>query len=98
MITAIINAHIFDGENVIEEKNILIDGDRILNVGGVVPDGEKIIDAHGAILMPGLIDSHVHIDINGLRDALLFGITTELEMMGRWSFKERKDIVKRHDV
>jgi imidazolonepropionase-like amidohydrolase len=48
--------------------------------------------------MPGLIDAHVHTDIDGLHDALLFGVTTELEMMGRWSFKERKEIAERHDV
>jgi imidazolonepropionase-like amidohydrolase len=98
MITAITNARIFDGESVIEDKIVLIDGGHINNVGGVVPPGATVIDAHNATLMPGLIDAHVHTDINGLHDALLFGITTELEMMGRWSFRERKEIAGRYDV
>jgi imidazolonepropionase-like amidohydrolase len=98
MITAIKNVHIFDGENIIDKKLILIEGERILSIGGVIPTGATVIDADNATIMPGLIDSHVHTDINGLHDALLFGVTTELEMMGRWSFKERKEIAERHDV
>ena len=98
MITAITNAHIFDGEGIIDDTRVLIEGERICNVGGVVPTGATVIDAHNGTLMPGLIDAHVHTDIDGLHDALLFGVTTELEMMGRWSFKERKEIAERHDV
>ena len=98
MITAIKNVHIFDGENIIDKKLILIEGERILSIGGVIPTGAFVIDGNNATLMPGLIDSHVHTDNEGLHDALLFGVTTELEMMGRWSFKERKEIAERHDV
>jgi imidazolonepropionase-like amidohydrolase len=98
MITAIKNVHIFDGENIIDKKLILIEGERILSIGGVIPTGAFVIDGNNATLMPGLIDSHVHTDNDGLHDALLFGVTTELEMMGRWSFKERKQIAERHDV
>jgi hypothetical protein len=57
-----------------------------------VPIGAAIIDGHGTTLMTGLIDSHVHTDINGLHDALKFGVTTELEMQGRWTTKQRKEI------
>jgi imidazolonepropionase-like amidohydrolase len=98
VITAITNARIFDGESLIDSKTVLIEGERIRNIGEVVPTGATVIDAHNATLMPGLIDAHVHTDIDGLHDALLFGVTTELEMMGRWSFKERKEIAERHDV
>jgi imidazolonepropionase-like amidohydrolase len=98
MVTAIKNANIFDGERIIDEKLILIEGERIISVGGVVPEGATIIDANHATLMPGLIDSHVHTDIGGLHDALLFGVTTELEMNGKWSSNQRKKIAKRHDV
>jgi len=98
MITAIKNIQIFDGDNIIAEKLILIEGERILNVGGEIPAGATIIDAHNATLMPGLIDSHVHTDIDGLHDALLFGVTTELEMNGKWSSNQRKKIAKRHDI
>lgn len=98
MVTAVTNARIFNGERVIQDKSILIDGAFIQEIGGPVPRGTTIIDAQGATLMPGLIDSHVHTDMDGLHDALLFGVTTELEMNGRWSAKQRKAISQRNDV
>jgi imidazolonepropionase-like amidohydrolase len=76
----------------------VIDGKIIHNIGGDIPTGATIIDVHGATLLPGLIDSHVHTDIDGLHDALLFGVTTELEMMGHWSSRQRKKVAERHDV
>ena len=98
MLTAITNARVFDGEHIIDTQTVVIDGAHISAVGGTVPDGASIIDAHGATLMPGLIDSHVHTDFDGVHDALLFGVTTELEMMGHWSSKERKEIAERDDI
>jgi imidazolonepropionase-like amidohydrolase len=98
MATSITNARIFDGENIVNDKTVTIDGSNIISVGGSVPDNAVVIDAHGATLMPGLIDSHVHTDMSGLHDALLFGVTTELEMMGHWSFNERKKIAVKDDV
>jgi imidazolonepropionase-like amidohydrolase len=97
-ITAITNAHIFDGERVIDDQTIVIKGTHIQSVGGIVPAGATIIDAHSATLMPGLIDSHVHTDLDGLHDALLFGVTTELEMNGHWSLRERKEIALRDNI
>ena len=98
MITAINNVRIFDGEREINEHMIIIDNANIQTVGGNIPKGAKIINGQGATLLPGLIDSHVHTDMDGLRDALKFGITTELEMMGYWSKQKRKKIAKRNDV
>lgn len=98
MITAITHARIFDGERVIDNQVVVIDGAHIQAVGGGVPAGATVIDAPGATLMPGLIDAHVHTDLDGLRDALFFGVTTELEMNGRWSPKERKKIAERNDI
>ena len=98
MITAITNANIFDGERVIDEHTVVINEKAIHAIGGNVPSGANVIDAHGATLMPGLIDSHVHTDMNGLHDALLFGVTTELEMNGHWSAKQRKVISERYDI
>lgn len=91
---AIINAQIFDGECVIDEKTVVIEGENIIEVGGEIPDDAEIIDAQGATLMPGLIDSHVHTSEDGLRDALKFGITTELEMMGGFTKKGREAVLK----
>ena len=97
-ITAITNVRIFNGENVIDEQTVVIHGAYIQSVGGEIPAGAVIIDGQGATLLPGLIDSHVHTNMDGLRDALKFGITTELEMNGHWSVKERKKISERRDI
>src|SRR5208282_2888848 len=96
--TAIINAKIFDGERLVDESAVVLKGQYIQSLGEGAPTGATVVDARGATLMPGLIDSHVHTDIDGLRDALAFGITTELEMQGHWTKKRRKDIAKRHDI
>ena len=97
-ITAITNARIFDGERLVEEQTVIINGAHIQAVGGDVPADAVVIDGQGATLLPGLIDSHVHTNMSGLRDALKFGVTTELEMMGRWSAKQRREISERNDI
>ncbi len=97
-VTAITNAKVFDGERAIDARTVVINGAHIQAVGGEVPAGATIIDARGATLMPGLIDSHVHTDMNGLSDALKFGVTTELDMQGRWTAKQRKTVAERNDI
>ena len=98
MTTTIIKARVFDGARVINGQNVTIKGATICAVGGAVPKGAAVIDAEGGTLLPGLIDSHVHTDLDGLRDALRFGVTTELEMQGHWTFKVRRKIAERDDV
>ncbi|MBK1812787.1 amidohydrolase family protein [Clostridium sp. YIM B02505] len=88
--TAIVNARIFNGEKVIDESSVIIDGKNIIAIGGEVPKGAVIIDAKGSTLLPGLIDSHVHTSEDGLRHALKFGVTTELEMMGGYTKSGRE--------
>ena len=96
--TAISNVRIFDGERAISDTTVVISGARIEAVGPAVPRDAVVVDGRGATLMPGLIDSHVYTDIDGLRDALKFGVTTELEMMGRWSARRRREIAGRNDI
>ena len=49
-------------------ENILIENDQISDVGGVNPtDDMEVIDATDCIVLPGLIDSHVHTWQTGLR-------------------------------
>ncbi len=97
-ITAITNARIFDGEGVTDNQTVVIEGALIKAVGGAVPAGATVLDGRGKTLLPGLIDSHVHTDMDGLHDALKFGVTTELEMQGRWSKKQRQEIAERNDI
>ena len=98
ILTAITNTRVFDGECVIDNQTVVIAGSHILAVGGMLTAGATVIDARGTTLMPGLIDSHVHTDMNGLHDALLFGVTTELDMQGHWPAKKRKEVSERNDI
>jgi imidazolonepropionase-like amidohydrolase len=98
LVTAITNAKIFDGERVSDDRTVVLEDSTIRAVGGAIPSGVNVVDADGATLIPGFIDAHVHTDFDGLRDALLFGVTTELEMMGRWTFKDRKKVAERDDI
>ena len=58
-------ARIFDGESPeLIERDVLVENDRITDVSPAVPDsGEEteIVDCAGRVLMPGLIDVHVHV-------------------------------------
>ncbi|MCE4607502.1 MAG: amidohydrolase family protein, partial [Caldisphaeraceae archaeon] len=64
---ALENARILDPERgYIEERGVLlIEGGYIKDFGSpgsvVVPDGYKVIDCKGMVLMPGLIDAHLHV-------------------------------------
>lgn len=52
-------ANVFTGE--ILEAQIAIAGDRIAAVGHGY-NGKQVLDLHGRIVVPGLIDTHVHIE------------------------------------
>lgn len=95
---AITNVTIFDGERTLSDTSVVVDGSRIRAVGGAVPTETAVVDGHRGTLIPGLIDCHVHTDMDGLRDALKFGVTTELELMGHWSASQREEIKRRNDI
>jgi imidazolonepropionase-like amidohydrolase len=73
MTTAITNVRIFDGQDVIGERSVVLEGGLITAVGGPIPADATVVDGQGATLLPGLIDSHVHTDVEGLRVARAFG-------------------------
>ena len=79
---AITNARIFDGERLIPRGTVVVKDGKIESVGVDVkiPEGAERIDAAGGTLLPGLIDAHTHAFLGGLDRALLFGVTTELDM------------------
>lgn len=92
---AIINANVFDGINVIGKKNIVFADGIIISISDEMPiDIDETIDGTGCTLLPGLIDAHVHTSVEFLRDALKFGITTELEMMGGFTKRGRDTQLK----
>jgi imidazolonepropionase-like amidohydrolase len=82
-ITVIKNVRVFDGEKVIPEATVVISGRTVAAVGpGLpVPPEAEIVDGAGKTLLPGLIDSHVHIwSEDGLRQAAVFGVTVLVDM------------------
>ena len=95
--TAIVGATLWDGTGRAPVTNAvtIVRNDRILCAGAsgecTVPRGSRIIDGHGRYLIPGLIDSHVHLLFLqrgsageqlglDLRDLLAQGVTTVRDM------------------
>jgi len=72
----------------IRRVNVLVRGGMIRAVGRdfAIPPSAQVIDGRGKTLLPGLFDAHIHLGMRFgeqfLRDALGFGVTTELEMAG----------------
>jgi imidazolonepropionase-like amidohydrolase len=94
---AIVGATLWDGtgRGPVSNAVTLIRGDRILCAGAasecLIPRGARVIAAQGQYLIPGIIDSHVHLLFltNGsageelaldLRDLLAQGVTTVRDM------------------
>jgi len=75
-------ARVFDGRKVLERTDVWVEDGKIKAVGAAlkVPSGVKAVDATGDTLLPGLIDSHTHAWGDALKEAEIFGVTTELDM------------------
>lgn len=76
------DARVFTGDRVLEDTDVLVRDGRIAEVGSDIaaPAGAATIDASGRTLLPGLIDAHTHSFGDALTDALIFGVTTSLDM------------------
>ncbi|KAK1241182.1 hypothetical protein MKX08_001156 [Trichoderma sp. CBMAI-0020] len=79
--TAIKNVRVFDGVKLTAPQTVIIDGEKISNDTSNI---ETTVDGNGGVLIPGLIDSHVHISsIGGLEILASYGVTTAINMACR---------------
>jgi imidazolonepropionase-like amidohydrolase len=102
-VIAIKAGHLFDSRsgNMVDNQVIIVRGDRIAEVGGTVqiPAGATVIDLGAATVMPGMIDTHVHMNTGGVNLAqralmgvgnvqadLKAGFTTVMDMDSRGTF------------
>ena len=90
-IVAIVGGTVIDGNGGAPLPNavVLIEGDRISSVGGAnatqIPSGAQVIDAKGKWIIPGLIDTNVHLSLYG-------GMNERYESLVRY-YPRARDIV-----
>jgi len=74
MVKILSGATLIDGTGAqpVEQAILLIKGDRIEAVGPEndirIPAEAEVIDVQGKFLLPGLIDTHIHMDLHGMAD------------------------------
>ncbi|MFC8448121.1 amidohydrolase family protein [Kitasatospora sp. NPDC057223] len=74
---ALVNVRVFDGNQLTAPRTVVIDNGRI----GVSALGARRIDGGGAVLLPGLIDAHLHLQsLDTLHQLAGSGVTTALDM------------------
>ncbi|WP_432000088.1 amidohydrolase family protein [Streptomyces sioyaensis] len=81
--TALTNVRVFDGQRLTDPTTVVIDSGTIGTIGTIGTDvkGAQTLDAGGAVLLPGLIDAHVHLHGPDSLDQLAaWGVTTGLDM------------------
>lgn len=76
------HARVFDGVRMMGTRDVMVHGGRITAIGRhlAAPPYIEIVDAQRRVLLPGLIDGHVHVFAGAQRDALRFGVTTVFDM------------------
>src|SRR5579875_714531 len=85
--TVLHGVRICDGARVLDYDTLIVQDGMITAVGShlVFPPSALVIEGTGFTLLPGLIDAHAHtFDFSGLRQAPIFGVTTELDMGTSW--------------
>ncbi len=81
-VTLIRNVNVFDGVRMLGVRDVLVSAGCIARIAPSIaaPPGASIVDGSGKTLLPGLIDAHTHVFGDALQQALVFGVTTELDM------------------
>jgi imidazolonepropionase-like amidohydrolase len=100
------NARVFDGQNVLPRATIIVRDGTIAAIGPdvAVPAGATVIDGAGKTVLPGLIDAHVHTFGDALDRALVYGVTTVLDMFtdhrqaAQWRAGQKAGAPRRADI
>lgn len=94
-------ARVFDGDTVHADWDVVVRDGCVDAVGPSAGHAVSNRIAYGdATILPGLIDAHTHTDITGLRAALRFGVTTEIDLGSdpEWMTPARAAARERTDV
>lgn len=71
-LTALRAAWLFDGggRSLVPHPWVVLDGGTVVSVrtGGAAPDGARLVDLGAATILPGLVDTHVHLAFDSSRD------------------------------
>ncbi len=80
--TLIRNVRVYDSGALSEPTSVLLEGDRIRAIEPDIDgDGAGAVDGTGCVLLPGLIDAHVHLQgLSNLEQLARAGVTTALDM------------------
>ena len=85
------DVRIFTGEEEIKEGYVLVENGKVKSVGSSAPSNLgpdiKVVSKAGHTVLPGFIDAHNHAnggDVNAIRQALRFGVTTFMDMHNEW--------------
>ena len=83
--TTVVNARVFDGARLRSWTSVRLADGVVTDcaTGSAAQDGDEVIDGGGGTILPGLIDSHVHLVPGALSQALIFGVTTVLDMFSK---------------
>jgi imidazolonepropionase-like amidohydrolase len=80
--TLVTNVRLFDGDKLTRQTSVLITGATITAIGlDEHPADTLQINGDGGVLLPGLIDAHVHLHgLENLEQFTRYGVTTALDM------------------
>ena len=81
--TVFTNVRVFDGADVTASRMLIV-RDGLITDDVARPADAETVDGNNLVLLPGLIDSHVHIDTRSdLEQCVRAGVTTVLDMATR---------------
>ncbi|MBS2549990.1 amidohydrolase family protein [Catenulispora sp. NL8] len=77
--TAVTNVRVFDGRRLLPVGTVVFEQGRL--VADTTTGQARVVDGGGGVLLPGLIDAHVHLyGRENLEQLAAFGVTTALDM------------------